>query len=1107
MQRTADVLVFSPTDLNHFLACEYLTRLDVEVAGGRVLGTRRSPEADFLAAKGQAHEKYHLEQFEREGRNIVRIVDPHTASGWTAAAQETERAMTVGADVIYQGVLVDDGWRGRADFLVRVEVLSSFGAWGYETWDTKLARHAKPSHVLQLAYYSDRLAALQGRDPERMWVVLGTGERVRFRFRDFSSYFRAVRRRFIRTVPTLAGALPYPVSHCGMCGYLDHCLEYWARVDHLSLVAGIRRSQVDRLNQVGVRSGGELATHLGHTSGIGPAALERLRHQAELQTHFRTTGEHRFDLLPVDAENGFRLLPAPSEGDVFFDMEGFPFFDPDGGLEYLFGAVTEDSGEVRFQSFRGTDRAGEKRAFEEFVDFLWNRLRHWPDLHVYHYAQYEPSALKRLMTEHATREEEVDELLRREAFVDVYQVVRRSIRISHDSYSIKAVRQFFMPDAGKSAVTSGSESIIEFQRFLDTGDKGILDAIARYNEEDCVSTRELREWLLARRREAETQFSVEIPFRPLPDRRRQAVELERDEHAELRARLATLGFRWATLLGHLLDYHRREAKPEWWAYYDRRKKSLDELIEDTEAIAYLTPVAEPIQDPFVRALEYPPQEFKLKVDAKVDGPWDEGPVGTIEWIDTARCRLGLRRARVHVGDPLPRAIIASRPIADRAQREAVERVADAVVAGRSLYTAVADILRRVGPRFRSAGRTSIQTLDLDLQKRLVAELSDSYLFIQGPPGSGKTWTGARLIVHLLKAGKRIGITGPSHRAIHNLLDEIEKVAASERVTFVGVKKRGTSDETAFEGRFINSVSSNEECEDADLQLIAGTAWLFARDGMDRSVDYLFIDEAGQIALADAIAVGTSSRNIILLGDPQQLPHVTQNSHPDDSGRSVLEHLLGDAATVAKDRGLFLANSWRMHPSVCRFVSELSYDGRLVSAPGCELQNVSSASPNGAGLRFLAVDHRHNAQQSVEEAERIRLEIQRLLGGNATVTDRDGKVTPLKPTDILVVAPYNMQVRCLREALPDAIEVGTVDKFQGREAAVVFFSMTSSSSEDVPRGLEFLFNKNRLNVAISRAKCLSVVVSSPRLLEAQCRTVDQMRLVNAVCRFADDALSA
>ena len=1111
MHRTADLLLFSSTDLTNFLECAHLTHLELQTAAGFAPAARRTAEAEFLAAKGDEHERAVLSQLEDEGPAAVRIDDPRSLASWADAARQTECAMRAGARVIHQAVLLGDGWRGKADFLVRVETPSSLGRWSYEAWDAKLARHAKPKHVLQLAYYSERIAAIQRREPEWTVVVLGSGERVRLRVRDVSSYYRAIRGAFVRAIGAAAPTSPYPVAHCRLCTYHDRCEAWWISADHLSLVANIRRSQVDQLVERGISTVVALTAARGQVGSIAAATVDRLRHQASLQAEARRTGEHRYELLPPSEEHGFRLLPPPSPGDVFFDMEGYPFFEARGGLEYLFGAATADERAPQFRAFVATDRAAEKRAFEQFVDFVWARLRQWPDLHVYHYAHYEPAALKRLMSEHAAREEEVDELLRREVFVDLYQVVRRSMRISHDSYSLKAVRRFFMPDAGRGEVAGGVESIVEFQRFLDTGDASILDAIQRYNEEDCVSTLGLRDWLLARRDEAQHASGVEMPFRALPDQRRKPLEIEPDLHADLRARLAATGLPHALLIGHLLDYHRREAKPEWWAYFERKKKSLDELLEDTQAISHLTPTGagpQAIDQSLVHVLAFPPQEFKLKIgDSHVEGPLDEGRVGTIEWIDEAAGRLGLRRGRRRAGDPLPRAVVASKPVPDKAQRAAIERVAEAVARGDRRYRAFEDILAAAPPRFRSLRPRAIQTLDLDAQKRLAADLDDSCLFVQGPPGSGKTWTGARLAVALIAAGKRVGVTGPSHRAIHNLLEEIERVAVAEGVSFEGVKKRAASEETAFDGRFVRSVDGNEDCERCDAQLVAGTAWLFAREGMDHALDYLFVDEAGQMALADAVAVGTSARSIVLLGDPQQLPHVTQTQHPEGSGRSVLEHLLDGAHTVGADRGVFLAQSWRMHPDLCAFVSDLSYDGRLTSAPGCERQRVSSPGLAGAGLRYLPVEHRHNAQQSPEEAAAIAAEIDRLLQPGAAVVDRAGVARPLTASDILVVAPYNMQVRCLRDRLPPGVEVGTVDRFQGREAAVVFFSMASSSGDEAPRGLAFLFDHHRFNVALSRAKCLAIVACSPRLLEARCRTVDDMRLVNALCRFAEAAASA
>jgi uncharacterized protein len=340
----------------------------------------------------------------------------------------------------------------------------------------------------------------------------------------------------------------------------------------------------------------------------------------------------------------------------------------------------------------------------------------------------------------------------------------------------------------------------------------------------------------------------------------------------------------------------------------------------------------------------------------------------------------------------------------------------------------------------------------------------------------------------------------SRAAQASVLDEIEVAAKEIGIRFWGLKKSTSgNDESVYESRHIKSASGIASFAVSAVNLIAGTAWLFAREEIEEApVDYLFIDEAGQVSLADALAMGTCARNLVLLGDPLQLAQVTQGTHPPGSGASVLEHLLGDAQTIPPDRGIFLERTFRMHPDITAFVSEIVYEGRLGSADKCAVQGTSF----GTGLRFISVEHEGNRRRSVEEAEVIAGEVARLNGGDYVAAD--GTVRSLRDEDFMVVAPYNEQVRCLREALSSAVRVGTVDKFQGQEAPVVFFSMATSSGSDAPRNLEFLFSRNRLNVAVSRARCLAFLVASPRLLEAQCRTIEQMRLVNALCRFVERA---
>jgi predicted RecB family nuclease len=1074
---------FSPSHLNDFLECEHLAGLWLAVLRGELVRPDADdPQAELIRRKGDEHERAYLAQLRADGKSVL-VVDTDDRD-WEQAARVTTDAIRSGSrDVVYQGVFVDpEGWRGVADFMER----QADGS--YEVADTKLARHSKPYFLLQLSFYSEQLGRVQGRLPERMHVVLGTNDRESFRVADFIAYYRRVRARFLEFVEHPRETYPHPVSHCQICTWKAVCEQRWIDDDHLSLVANMRRSWIAKLGEAGITTLEGLAlAQLEVIEGLRPEIFERIREQARMQFAARTNG-HAWKLLPQAEDQGLALLPEPSEGDVFYDIEGDPFYEAARGLEYLHGVIADGE----FRAFWAKSRDEEWRAFEQLVDFLSERLARYPGMHVYHYAHYEIGVLRRLAGEYGTREEEVDELLRREVFVDLYRVVAQSLRISHPRYGLKQVETFFMPPRTED-VSAGDDSNLVFEQWLDTGDDSLLEAIERYNEFDCRATERLRDWLLERRAEAgiETWKEPKTP-REIPEERAEAI-------AEREAlRLALLDGagegdeRW--MAAQLLEYHRREARPVWWQYFRRLESTEEELRDwDSEAIAGLEPTddpPEPVKRSIVHTLRFPPQQHKLSAGDVVDQATEADE--EIVSIDDEHGLLRLKRGPSRADDPLPRALIPGGPWITTAQREALARLARELLEPTGRYEAVRGILRRDLP----LGGEPVHTNDLDELKRLVSRLRDTHLFIQGPPGSGKTWTGARLIVHLIDNGARVGICAPSHKAIHKLLDEVESVARDERVVFRGVK-RGDDEESTYEGRFVTTSNDIADVRDADVRLVAGTAWLHAREEMDSTLDYLFVDEAGQVSLADALAVGTAARTLVFLGDPLQLAQVSQGVHPGGTGCSVLEHLLGDATTVPPERGVFLERTWRMHPAVCSFVSEVVYDGRLEPAPGRERQSIAGV---GAGLRYVPVEHEGRSQASPEEAEAIAAEIEKLIG--ATFTDAEGRTRPLRHEDVLVVAPYNQQVRCLRAALPAAVRLGTADKFQGQEAPVVFYSTTSSSGDEVPRGLEFLFSRNRLNVAISRAQCLAVLVGSPRLLDVRTRSVDQMRLVNALCRFVE-----
>lgn len=1097
-------IVLSPSDLNDYVECPHLTTLALEVAHG----TRTRPyvvdeHADLLRRKGEEHERAHLERLRAEGRTIVGIA---LGEPWDfeAAAQQTGDAMRAGVDVIPQATFVDGRWRGRADFLLKVERATALGPWGYEALDAKLARAEKPTYVLQLCFYSDGIAAVQGAPPERMHVLLGIGEQRPLRYTDFDAYYRRVRAGFEAAISAAATTEPYPVEHCALCDFRQVCAARWEAEDHLVQVANVRRDQVVRLREAGLptlRALGQ-APAVTTVPRLAAHTFETLRDQAALQLHRRLTGQLDWHAVAADAGCGFELLARPSAGDVVFDIEGDPFWEPARGLHFLFGLLLREGADWQYRAMWAHDRAGERRLFETFVDLVHERLARDPGMHVYHYGAYEKAAVTQLMGVYATREEAGDALLRRKVFVNLHTVVRQGLRAGVGSYSLKEIETLAAFER-RAELRTGTRAVLAYEQWMTTRGGALLDSIAAYNDEDCRATLALRDWLVAHR-PTDAAWAEAVGEAEAQDDgggEREVLRRALAEGAEPGSP------RW--LAGELLEYHRREARPAWWWFFERRDQmTVEELVDDAEALGGLAPVGRPRADKrsLVHTLGFPPQQHKLAPGHQPIDPATKSPAGAITDLDDVAGTLALRRGPSLTGVPLPRAVIPGKPLPTPEQRGALARLAYSTLAGDGRYQALGAILARTAPRIRGrAPGGLVQTTELAAQRALALALDASYLFVQGPPGTGKTWTGARLITELIRQGRRVGVAATSHKAIHNLLDEVEKVAREETLRFRGLKKAsGGNDESYYHGAFISNATDAADFAVAPrgVRLFAGTAWLFAHADLDGALDTLVIDEAGQVALADALAMGTAARNVILLGDPLQLAQVSQGTHPPGTGSSVLEHLLGQHATIPPDMGVFLERTHRMHPDVCRFISAVVYDGRLDGVPAVARQTTAF----GTGLRFRPVEHLGNASASTEEAEAVAAEVRKMVG--ASWTDKHGVTGPLRQTDFMVVAPYNAQVRRLREALRAAglgeAPVGTVDKFQGREAAVVLYSMATSSAEDVPRTLDFLFSRNRLNVAVSRAMCLAFVVASPRLLESRARSIEQMRLINALCRFVEMA---
>ena len=1176
---TAPDLVFSATDLVAASECEYRTLRILDEKLGR------SPKADFpedemqrrAGALGDKHEAKVLagliaqygEWDAGRGAGVYSIGRGDAVRADLVAKQaETELALRAGADVVFQATFFDGEFLGYADFIVN-EAAGTGMPGRYEVWDTKLARHAKVGALLQLAAYGDQLIGM-GLDPSpRVTLVLGAvvdGDYVRsvHSLPDLLPVFRERRDRF----RTLAAAhrdggtavqwLQPGVTCCGRCNY---CAEQVQAHRDLLMVGGMSTVRRKKLHAQGITTIDALAD-LPPDKAEG--SLARLRDQARMQLGrdvphgsrtFTKDGEDHtvsFRVLPGNALGG---IPAPSPGDIFFDFEGDPLWqDPatsQWGLEYLFGVIeapdaeADAAGKPVFRPFWAHSRSEERQAFLDFLAYVEERRARHPDMHVYHYAAYEKSALRNLSVTHLAGEDIVDNWLREGVLVDLYATARHSLRISEPSYSIKKLEPLYMGDHLRSGdVKDAGASVVAYAAYCaarDDGDaagaRGILASISDYNEYDCLSTLRLRDWLLHLRSfaagahpgkpsGAETHDAgSQRPLLPdVPDAEPTPEELRLREYlAGLPdTRPWTSDERAIAMVAAATGYHRRERKQFWWEHFDRTESEIDHwsehrnvfVVDSAEVVTdwvlarptvrmrtrvlrlsgtmsegsdfkpgsswcrlYDSPVPDGMEDPQGNLLARG-YAFGTLVTAVEDHPDIPGKtIITIEEKETGK---------VPAYPHFPVALTEDQPVATVSIEAALAELAQSVGASvpRLPEHPGVDILRKVPPRFRAlpgpagVGTDSSGAADyVTAITRSLLDLDHSYLAVQGPPGTGKTYVGSHVIARLVQQGWKIGVVGQSHAVVENMLCTAINTAGvdPDRVAKKLVAKHDVPWGRTKETDVAALLASPGGC------LVGGTAWTMTGKSVPAgSLDLLVIDEAGQFSLANTLAVARSAKRLLLLGDPQQLPQVTQGSHPEPVDESALGWLAAGHATLPTELGYFLADSWRMHPDLCRAVSVLSYDGKLESAPAASLRSLAEVAP---GVETVFIEHSGNTTSSPEEAAEVVRQARRHIG-RKWIGGGEAPARPLAAEDILVVAAYNAQVQLIRHALQgaglDGVRVGTVDKFQGQEAPVVLVSMACSAVAEAPRGAEFLLNRNRINVAVSRGQWRAVILRSPEL---------------------------
>lgn len=1186
----------SPSDITAAATCTYgWLRMKVDPALGRAPRLAvEDPMLKRVSGLGDAHEERALRGLvaEHGEEQVVRLErpSPYTAATVAAAGERTAEALAGRPAVVFQAMLHDGAFGGLADFLVlRRDEEHPEGA--YEVVDTKLARHARVTALLQVAAYADLLDGMGVPRTRHGSLWLGDGTRHRADLAEVIPVYRHQRARLERLLRAhVASGEParWGDDALAVCGACEACAEAVEAHRDVLLTAGATRLQRTRLREAGIETIEQLADSAAAPAGMPERTWRALRDQAAAQlAPRRPDGTPPFTIVDPVPILG---LPEPSEGDVFFDFEGDPLWTaPSGemeGLEYLWGWVEAPGGDTAgtaFGDFRFTglwaDTRGEERAaLEQFVAFVEARRAAHPGMRIYHYAAYEVTALKRLTVRHGVGERELDDWLRAGLFVDLYSTVRAALRAGVPSYSIKKLEPLYMgaEHRAEDGVTTAADSVAEYHAYARAAEDGerekaaeLRAGIEEYNRYDCVSTARLRDWLRAQvdpspaaRAEAwEASEAAEDEHLLEPGPEVEDAGLERDLLALLPARVDPVTGarvplpaeeldgeqRGIALIAAGLGFHQREAKPMWWAFFDRGVSPADEwqdpranLVFDRVDVAedWHVPSRGRTRQRVLRATGRLEPGTQLEPGAGAKTVYEDVPAerreelqpNAVRWIGCTasvedvqdhpdgRSTVLLREKIGKEAPPHPELPMAAFAHTVIPTGTLLERIREGALAARSAGAlpedgACFDVLARRSPS--STGRT-VEALSRAARsgedgregwEALVEALesaSGSYVAVQGPPGTGKTHVGSHAVKALVDRGWRVGVTGQSHAVVENFLAKLVSVGVPvDRV--VKEEKRGSH----APPRPWTAVGGKKEALGALSEpgtVVGGTAWTFAHADAPE-FDLLVIDEAGQFSLANTLAAAARARTILLLGDPQQLPQVTQGTHPQPVGDAALSWLGEGKPVLRPDRGFFLDTSWRMHSALTAAVSELSYAGQLRAREDVtDARLLEGVAP---GLHPVPVEHAGNAVSSPEEAaEVVRIITQELGVGGPEArlwTERPGaQPRPLQASDVIVVAPYNAQVATVRAALDAAglheTTVGTVDRFQGREAAVAILTMAASSPQDVARGLAFLLDRNRLNVSVSRGQWACFLVHSPALADALPTNPADLPMIGAFLRL-------
>ena len=1091
--------------IKNYLNCEYIIFNEINEKKLNLKKKEKTISSELRFKKGNIHEDNYLQLLKSKYKKVIDIKNLKISR--EEKFDKTISCMKEGYEIIRGGYLKKDKWIGEFDFLeINKKLPSKFGNYSYEVLDTKNTSKAKTDHIIQIGMYTFLLESIQGVLPKIFTIVLKDMKKEVVQLNQVYEFFKINKEKYEHFVLNeINKSTPQKCDFCLVCPWLDTCEKIWKDKDDLNQIGGMNKNYSKKLREQKIKTASILSRQDEEKKleGLRSEISRKLIIQAKLQKEYEKTGKPVFRIYEdnLNKIKGFNLLPRESKCDLFFDIESVPDYVVPGKLEYLFGFYYIENDKEKFKPIWAHTKKEEKNNVLKFFDFTKKHFEKYPDAKIYHYASYEITALERLTSFHQVNMVEYDHYIILGKFVDLFRVTKQALLVSENSYSIKNLEKFYNFKRSGD-LQKGDISQDYYTEWMENKDQKLLDEIEEYNKQDCESTYQLRNWLLKVKPENTRWFLSSKEEMELRDNEIKMLEYQKKiSNTQIENKSIK------EIITSIIGYYNRENKPEWREYFDRKHLTDDELIDDPTCIGNMHIFGSQVQEKrsLIYTYKYEDQEFKIKAGKEATlannlDPEIKDRAGSIISIDHDKKIVTIKRGtsqgrlqdNISIGPPPPFKT-------DKLEASTYKFI-DSVIEKKNKYNALISILLKQNPKIKGIkeGDKIIKTHDFTSEiPKIISNLDNSYIYIQGPPGTGKTTQASNAIVELLKSNKKIGITANSHKVIHNLLDKIENISSG--VPFRGLKMgRSTDEDTIYNSQHIKTSSNEKDFIDGlnsnNTLIYAGTKYHFSSSYYDSKLDYLFIDEAGQVSLADIIAIGSVAKNIVLIGDQLQLGQPIKGSHPGESGKSILDFLLEGKDTIPAHRGIFLNKTYRLNSKINEFISNNFYEDKLVTDVITDKRKISFDKKHiikKEGVHHISMDHKDNIQKSIEEGQVIKKILNEMIGLKYFDGAKDRKLTL---EDFLIISPYNAQVNYLMSVLKNA-KVGTIDKFQGQEAVVTIISMTSSDSDILPRNKEFFFNRNRLNVAISRAQCVSIILFNPELLKTSPRSVEQIKLLN------------